>query len=142
MELIGEVRRVFGDAEPGLVVDDLPDRLFAKFNPDLTRLVFRNVIENALKYSRESTKPVAMRATLDPDKVVVEIRDSGPGIPAEEQDRVFEPFYRLDKSRQRGTGGFGLGLHFCRKVMAAQNGAIRLESAPHDGTTVFLEFGT
>jgi signal transduction histidine kinase len=139
-ELIEETYHGFEHTEPGLVLENLPDRLFAKFNSDLTRLVLRNVIENAQKYSGESTRPVDIKATVEQDKIVVEIQDFGPGIPKAEQARVFEPFYRLDKSRQRGTGGLGLGLHFCQKAMDAQHGAIRLTSEPGVGTRVFLEF--
>ena len=121
-------------------MENVPEPLPAEFNSDLTRLVLRNIIENAFKYSGESTKPVAVNATVEQDKIVIEVRDAGPGIPKDEQDRVFEPFYRLDKSRQRGTGGLGLGLHFCQKAMDAQYGAIRLISEPRVGTRVFLEF--
>jgi signal transduction histidine kinase len=139
-ELIGETQHTYEKTEPGLVVENLPDRLFAEFNSDLTRLVLRNVIENALKYAGGSTRPVVVTATVEPDKIVIEIQDFGPGIPKKEQVRVFEPFYRLDKSRQRGSGGLGLGLHFCKKAMDAQHGAIRLTSEPDGGTRVFLEF--
>jgi signal transduction histidine kinase len=138
--LIEEIQQGFENTEPGFVSENMPDRLLAKFNPDLSRLVLRNVVENALKYSRESTRPVVVRARAEQDKIIVEIQDFGPGIPKAEQARVFEPFYRLDKSRQRGTGGLGLGLHFCQKAMDAQHGAIRLTSEPGVGTRVFLEF--
>ena len=61
------------------------------------------------------------------------VEDNGPGIPAAERAKVFEPFYRLDRSRDRATGGFGLGLSIACKAVLLHGGAIRIEDAPSGG---------
>jgi signal transduction histidine kinase len=72
--------------------------------------------------------------------VVVQIADRGIGIPVEELSFVFEPFYRVDKSRSKDTGGYGLGLSLCKTIMEAHNGKIEIASQPGEGTTVSLFF--
>jgi signal transduction histidine kinase len=69
-------------------------------------------------------------------RVVLEVRDTGVGITAEELPLVFERFYRADKARARGKDGFGLGLSICQALVNAHGGEIRLESQPGQGTTV------
>ena len=67
---------------------------------------------------------------------VIEIRDHGPGIDAEDANRVFERFYRADSSRQRETGGTGLGLAIVAAIVAQHDGAVRLEQTPGGGATL------
>ena len=66
------------------------------------------------------------------------MEDHGIGIPASELDRVFEPFYRVDKSRDRKTGGFGLGWSLCRKILRTHRGDITLHSKEGVGTTAAI----
>ena len=70
------------------------------------------------------------------------IADNGIGIPEEELSFIFEPFYRVDKSRSKDTGGYGLGLSLCKTIMDAHNGKIEIASKPGEGTTVSLFFST
>jgi len=70
----------------------------------------------------------------------VQIADSGIGIPVEELTFIFEPFYRVDKSRSKDTGGYGLGLSLCKTIMEAHGGKIEITSQPGEGTTVSLFF--
>jgi signal transduction histidine kinase len=72
------------------------------------------------------------------DQVEITVRDNGPGIPAKEQDRIFERFYRLEKSRKRESGGTGLGLAIVRHVARLHEGTIHLESRPGKGSTFTL----
>jgi signal transduction histidine kinase len=67
--------------------------------------------------------------------VVISVTDTGPGIPADEFERIFARFYRLDQSRSPGTGGTGLGLAICREVLAVLGGSIRIASSSRQGTT-------
>ncbi len=69
----------------------------------------------------------------EPDTVRVRVSDDGAGIPEGVADTLFEPFYRLDPSRSRKTGGYGLGLSICRRIMEAHGGAISAESPVADG---------
>ncbi len=73
-------------------------------------------------------------------EVLITVQDYGQGISPEDQEKVFEPFYRVDKSRTKDTGGYGLGLSLCREIMLAHGGDIRLESEPGHGTKVTLYF--
>lgn len=88
-----------------------------------------NLLRNAQKYSNGHVR-VALRAG---SMLEVAVEDDGPGIPAAERERVFEPFYRLDASRHRATGGFGLGLAIARKAVALHAGSIEVGSSELGG---------
>ncbi len=96
---------------------------------------FANLIENAVKYGR------AARVQLDdvPSRIRVRIDDDGPGIPEADMEVVFEPFRRLETSRNRGTGGTGLGLTIARQVISQHGGTIMLANRPSGGLTVIVE---
>jgi signal transduction histidine kinase len=102
--------------------------------------VLQNVLENALKYSAQQKRPVQVSVEPHNAHVVMSIQDFGVGIPDDEQEKVFEPFYRVDKSRTKKTGGYGLGLSLCREIMQAHGGEIALQSSPGKGTKVILTF--
>ena len=103
------------------------------------RTVLKNIIENGLKYSRKASAPVRVTLEITGRSAVVSVIDQGIGIPPEEIPFVCEPFFRVDKSRTRNTGGFGLGLSLCKSIMEAHAGKIELESS-QGGTTVRLHF--
>jgi signal transduction histidine kinase len=108
---------LFDGRSPGVVLEVPTD--FPRIWPDETkvRTVLLNLIENALKYSRDQSLPVSISFKSQPTQVV--IRDHGIGIAPEELPWIFEPFYRTDKSRNGGSGGYGLGLSLCREIMKA-----------------------
>jgi signal transduction histidine kinase len=83
---------------------------------------------------------VSIRVKNRPPNIVVQIADSGVGIPQDELPFIFEPFYRVDKSRTKDTGGYGLGLSLCKTIMEAHGGRIEIESTSSVGTTVTLVF--
>jgi heavy metal sensor kinase len=94
-----------------------------------------NLLDNAIKYTPEQGE-IRVRATLDDDgSGVVEVTDSGPGIPPEEHEKVFERFYRPDKARSREWGGAGLGLAIARWAVEANGGRVELESEVGTGST-------
>jgi signal transduction histidine kinase len=74
------------------------------------------------------------------DEIIISVQDFGTGIPEQDLPFVFEPFYRVDKSRSKKTGGFGLGLSLSKRIMEAHGGNIEIASRPNVGTTVFLKF--
>lgn len=86
-----------------------------------------NLVRNAQKYATRRIALSASRPATGGLEIVVE--DDGPGIPPEERARIFEPFYRLDRSRDRATGGFGLGLSIAHKAVALHGGSLRVEDA-------------
>lgn len=98
-------------------------------SPLTLKRAFSNLIDNAVKYGD------AARVALDDQgrEVVVSIEDDGPGIPKREMETVFEPFRRLEQSRNRGTGGSGLGLTIARRAVDAHGGTIALANRPGGG---------
>jgi signal transduction histidine kinase len=102
------------------------------------RKVLANVMENAGKFSQDQGSPIEVRIEAGNSAVTVRIRDRGVGIPAEEIPNLFEPFYRIDRSRSRETGGYGLGLSLCKRIMEAHGGTIDITSSPGEGTEVSL----
>ena len=106
-----------------------PERRIACVQPHLLRRAVRNLIENAVKYggaARVAVRPLG-------DQVAIEVSDGGPGIPEAEMENVQEPFYRLEASRSRETGGSGLGLTLARAAAQAHGGRLELENRPEGG---------
>ncbi|WCZ37407.1 Signal-transduction histidine kinase senX3 [Corynebacterium heidelbergense] len=97
-----------------------------------------NLITNAINYSPEAT-PVSVSRAVRDDTVIIRVTDRGIGIAPEDQKRVFERFFRVDKARSRNTGGTGLGLAIVKHVMANHGGAVSLWSRPGTGSTFTLE---
>lgn len=93
-------------------------------------------VDNAIKYSK---KAIDISITRSSDFLFIAITDYGIGIPKEELERVYERFFRVDKARNRETGGSGLGLPIAKKIIAAHNGDIKIESEEEKGTTVTLK---
>ncbi|WP_394834355.1 HAMP domain-containing histidine kinase [Pendulispora rubella] len=101
----------------------------------LMRRVFDNILENACKYS-DVGSPILMRLHTDAGAVRAEVMDSGIGIDAEDLPLVFNAFFRSDRSRNRETGGAGLGLCLAKRIVDAHGGSIGIDSVPGRGTTV------
>ncbi len=99
-------------------------------DPQLLRRLFDNLLENALKYS---TGAIVVRPLVERDSLIVQVEDRGIGIDRVDLVRIFEPFFRTDRSRQRATGGSGLGLALCRRIVELHGGTIDAASA--DGKT-------
>ena len=88
-----------------------------------------NLIDNALQYGDRAT----IRVEDSIDQLTVIVRDEGPGIPEDQLERVFEPFYRLEGSRSRATGGTGLGLGLARNIAQAHGGCLVVKNADEGG---------
>jgi signal transduction histidine kinase len=102
----------------------------------VTRVV-DNLLDNAAKYS-DAAAPIGIVLRASDGGAVIEVRDHGIGIAADDQPRVFEPFFRGERSRARDTGGAGLGLALSKRIVDAHGGRIALDSRPGEGTTVTL----
>ena len=101
--------------------------------------MFFNVCENAIKYNHPGREVVFTISKMG-DYPTVIVEDTGIGIPKEEQKRIFERFYRVDKSHSRETGGTGLGLSIVKHGALMHNAEIILDSAPGQGTKMELVF--
>jgi PAS domain S-box len=100
--------------------------------------MFSNLIDNSIKYNRPGGE-VRVRISED-EGVRISVSDTGIGIPQASQERVFERFYRVDKSRSKATGGSGLGLAILKHIVLTHGGSIRLESVEGEGTCVDISF--
>jgi two-component system, OmpR family, sensor histidine kinase CpxA len=93
-------------------------------NHELLRSAFENVVRNAVRYTAPATS-VRISTSCEVNEVRVVVQDHGPGVPDSELDNVFKPFYRVDTSRERRTGGVGLGLAIAERSIKLHNGTIR-----------------
>lgn len=107
--------------------------------PQLLEAIVYNLCENAIKYNRPGGF-VKVSVEKNADGTVLTVEDNGIGIPAEQQERIFERFYRVDKSHSKEVGGTGLGLSIVKHAAALHNAKISMHSAPGEGTSVSVVF--
>jgi two-component system phosphate regulon sensor histidine kinase PhoR len=119
-----------------LLLDDGPPENVVADRSRLEQVV-ANLLDNAIKYTERGEVRVVMGG--DDANVWCEVRDTGPGIPAEDQPRVFERFYRVDKARSREKGGTGLGLSIVKHIVALHGGEVSVTSAPRRGSVFRFE---
>lgn len=110
---------------------------YVNLDADHLREVIANLVENAIKYTPQGE--VIIDVTGNEEHVIVSIRDSGIGIPAEDIPHLFQKFYRVDNSDTREIGGTGLGLYLCRRLIEAMGGRIWVESEYKKGSTFSIE---
>lgn len=135
-ELVEASRARFEKRVPGRRLEHhvAPDAPNIEADPSLLRRVVDNLLDNAAKFSETNT-PIELNATRGPDgNLQLEVRDHGIGIDPAELERIFEPFYRTDRSRARSTGGVGLGLALARRIALAHGGQITAQSGPEKGS--------
>lgn len=138
--LVHEVAERYRDRPPEVRVVAAPSTLQVEADAGGVRTVLRNVLENALEFSLPDSRPIEIAVISGPQAAVVRVTDDGAGIPAGALERLFEPFFRPDPSRSRKTGGSGLGLSICKRIMEAHRGTIELTRHEGRGVTVTLEF--
>jgi two-component system OmpR family sensor kinase len=119
-----------------LTVEPASSALPVWIDPDRVEQVLLNILDNAIKYSRQGGS-VTVRVTTDANHMaLVQVRDDGIGIPAEDLPRIGQRFYRADKARSRAEGGSGLGLAIAQALVQAHGGRLWLESQEGKGTVV------
>ena len=106
---------------------------------DMLKELVENLAQNAIRYNNAGGK-VWVSVTKRDGRSVLTVKDNGIGIPASEQQRIFERFYRVDKSRSKATGGTGLGLAIVKHIVEIHDAKIELDSAPGVGTTISVMF--
>jgi signal transduction histidine kinase len=117
-----------------IVLQTPTEEVLAETDEALLRQVVVNLVENAVKYSPRGGRIDILVSRTD-DTVQIDVVDEGIGIPASEQERIFEKFYRLDVEMSRGVGGSGLGLYISREIVDRLHGTLSLESTPDGGST-------
>ncbi len=117
---------------PEIVMDVVLDCAVERFSldPRLTARALQNLLRNATRYCDRRIQ-VGVKVSANGCEIWVD--DDGIGIPLDQRERIFEPFYRLDRSRDRATGGFGLGLAISRRALEAQGGTLTAEASPLGG---------
>jgi len=108
--------------------------VLVKGDPSLLSRAFANLIENGVRYNCPDGK-VNVTVRRENEWAAIDISDTGMGIPAEEQERIFERFYRVDRSRSRHKGGAGLGLSIAHHVVQLHRGSVQVKSVPGEGST-------
>jgi signal transduction histidine kinase len=100
--------------------------------------VLTNILDNAIRHTPEAGR-ILLSARQTEGHEELAVQDSGPGLPAEKLDRIFERFYRTDTARQRDDGGSGLGLAIARSIVQAHNGQLTAESEPGRGLKIIIK---
>ncbi|WP_353641833.1 ATP-binding protein [Mesorhizobium sp. WSM2239] len=121
--LVGSLCDDLAELGQNVTVMDEPKVLY-RCRPDSLRRAIRNLVENAVRYGERATVSVIRK----PDSLDIMVEDSGPGIPPADMEQVFAPFFRLEQSRNRETGGVGLGLSIARAIARHHGGDIVLEN--------------
>jgi two-component system phosphate regulon sensor histidine kinase PhoR len=115
-----------------------PENLNTKGNPSLLEHAITNLIDNAIKYSYPNKK-VEIFAEAHGPKLFIHVKDWGQGIPAKDQERLFERFYRIDKNHSRNLGGTGLGLSITRQIAHIHGGQVQVQSELGKGSVFTIE---
>lgn len=110
---------------------------FVNLDNDHIREIINNLVENAIKYTPKGD--IVVDIVGDEERIIVSVKDSGIGIPAEDMPHLFQKFYRVENQSTRAIGGTGLGLYLCRRLAELMGGRIWVESIYKSGSTFFLE---
>lgn len=141
---LGELIRSLVEEFQGLLQEqsivfstDLPATLPMTGDREKLRRMLINLIDNAIRYNRGGGE-IRCAAVRDADSITLRLANTGPGIPVEDRQRVFEQFFRCEQSRATGHGGSGLGLTIVKRIVALHGGTITLSSEPPDWTVFAL----
>ena len=138
--ILAELAEAYGGDFPGARLLGHPHEIWLDIDREKIRTVLRNLLENARKYSLPDSRPVEIEVEEGEGGILVRVRDDGPGIPEADLPNLFEPFYRVDRSRSRKTGGYGLGLSICKRIMEAHGGSIAVMNNHGRGACFILTF--
>ena len=137
------IEEIFTDLAPlvekrGITLEADGDGVMTGSDALIYRLIF-NLTENAVKYNRPGGS-VRVSVAQEPEKLLIRVFDNGCGIPEEYQQSIFQPFFRVDKSRSREYGGAGLGLSLVWEIADIHGGSVRVEESSKNGTVIAAEF--
>ena len=117
----------------------LEDSIEFKGFPNLLKIALKNALKNAIQFSHKNSQ-VIVKSYINDGIFNISIQDFGIGIPLNEQEKIFEKFYRTDKSRNKNSGGTGLGMSILKKIIDIHKGIIKIKSKENIGTTIILSF--
>ena len=142
IQLAPMIEEIFTDLAPaaekrGITTEVEGDGVMTGSDALIYRLLF-NLTENAVKYNRPGGT-VRVCVTQEPEKLVIRVSDTGYGIPEEYRRSIFQPFFRVDKSRSREYGGAGLGLSLVWEIVDLHGGSVRVEESSDKGTVIAAE---
>ena len=145
LQLAPMVEEIFTDLAPlsdkrGVTLTAEGDGIMTGSDALIYRLIF-NLTENAVKYNRPGGS-VRVSVTQEPEKLLLRVSDTGCGIPEEYQRSIFQPFFRVDKSRSREYGGAGLGLSLVWEIADLHGGSVWVEKSSEKGTTIAVGLPT
>ncbi|NFI03181.1 HAMP domain-containing histidine kinase [Clostridium botulinum] len=141
MPIIYEVKKSllvkFKDKNIGLIIEE--EDCILDVDKDLIKIALCNLVENAIKASRNDSK-IYIRVFVLNDKIFISVLDSGTGMTKEHLDKIWQPFYVVDKARSRKNNGAGIGLSICKKIAEIHNADIKINSELGKGTEVTIIF--
>lgn len=117
-----------------------PAELFINGDADKLHRVFANLLSNAIKYSKDGGTIKVSAKAVNKELAVITVKDSGIGIPANEQEQIFNGYFRASNAQEFTKQGTGLGLYYAKNIIELHNGNIKLNSAPNKGTEMILDF--
>ena len=145
-DIIQGLKQKAADKNIELIYKPMPDSsterfiapaYFVNLDNDHIREIINNLVENAIKYTPKGE--IVVDILGDEERIIVSVKDSGIGIPAEDMSHLFQKFYRVENKSTRSIGGTGLGLYLCRRLAELMGGRIWVESIYNSGSTFFLE---
>ena len=122
------------------VIMAAPEHCYARGNAELVHSAIENIVRNAIRYTEAAT---SVDVSLEPDdksNALLVIRDHGKGVPENDLERIFQPFYRVAEARDRESGGIGLGLAIADRIIRIHGGTIRAENAHPSGLKISIKF--
>jgi len=138
-EFLNGIIKGYQNVEPRIIYEG-QESVVCDFDPMMIERVISNIIENAIKYSNENSKPIIINLSKTDKVAEVKIQDFGKGIPEKDLGKIFDPFYRGDKARTSdNTSGFGLGLAISKSILDQHGYNIKVSSQINQGTLVNIQ---
>jgi len=139
--IAGDVIDGFQNTPPGVDLNVPPQNLEMNGDEALIKILIQNLVENAVKFSLPDSDPVEVTLGQSDEGVQIIVQDDGPGIPADQAEKVFEPFVKLNPARGHRSG-YGLGLNLCQRIVQTHGGHIEIQPGNRRGTRVLVSLPT
>ena len=142
IEIAPMIEEIFADLAPlaeknGIILEGTGDGTMTGSDTLIYRLLF-NLTENAIRYNRPDGT-VRITVTEEEKRLIIRVADTGYGVPEQYRESIFQPFFRVDKSRSRENGGVGLGLSLVWEIVTLHGGEVRVEESSENGTTIAVK---